>query len=77
LIKVTIYQIDLTIVNIYTVDVSAPNFIKETVVDVQAQTPAQLQQMTLILHSHQKLSHPDKKSTRKLQNQLTLQIKWM
>jgi hypothetical protein len=37
LIKGTIHQADVTIVNIYVPNISIPNFIKQTLLDIEAQ----------------------------------------
>jgi hypothetical protein len=36
LIKATIHQEDITIVNIYTSNIGAPNFIRQTLLDIKA-----------------------------------------
>jgi hypothetical protein len=66
LIKEEIHQKEITIINLYAPNVSAPSFIKHTLKDLKAYTDSN----TVLVgdfntHYHQQIGHPNKKSIKK------------
>jgi hypothetical protein len=64
LIKRETYQKEITIINPYAPNVSAPNFIKHTLKNLKAHIDSNTVE-TLIHPHHQQIGHPNKKSMQK------------
>ena len=68
MIKVSVQEEDLTIVNIYALNIGAPQYIRQTLTDIKGE----IDRYTIIVgdfkpHSHQWIDHQNRKLIRKTQ----------
>ena len=66
MIKVSIQEEDITIINIYAPNIGAPQYIRQTLIAINGEINSNsITMVTLTPHFHQWTDHPDRKSIRK------------
>ena len=65
MIKGSIQEEDIKIVNIYTHIIEAPQYIRQLLIAIKVKIESYRLMVTFTPHFHQQTDHPDRKSTRK------------